>query len=81
MKYILCLPILIDVAIGAPYENNNKGAVYIFNGYTDGLWPIYSQRILATDLHTGTSGFGIAISSGMNLNNDAINGIDAFLIL
>ncbi|XP_053382555.1 integrin alpha-4-like [Mercenaria mercenaria] len=62
-----------DIAIGAPYENNLKGAVYIYNGYTGGVWPQYSQRILASEIDTGLRGFGISISSGKDVNLDNLN--------
>lgn len=51
-----------------------KGAVYIYNGYTKGVWSKYSQRIVASDLDTGLRGFGISISSGKDVNDDNING-------
>ncbi|XP_045180509.2 integrin alpha-9-like isoform X2 [Mercenaria mercenaria] len=62
-----------DVAVGAPYEDNFKGAVYIYNGYTGGVWPKYSQRIYAADIDTGLRGFGISIASGKDVNIDNIN--------
>ncbi|XP_045177932.2 integrin alpha-9-like [Mercenaria mercenaria] len=62
-----------DVAIGAPYEDNFKGAVYIYNGYTGGVWPKYSQRIYSADIDTGLRGFGISIASGKDINLDNIN--------
>ncbi|KAL4233421.1 hypothetical protein ACF0H5_008102 [Mactra antiquata] len=62
-----------DVIVGAPYENDNEGAVYIYNGYSEGLWPIYTQRIQASDLNSGMSGFGISMSSKTDMNFDGIN--------
>lgn len=32
-----------DVAIGAPQEDNLKGAIYIYNGREDGITPSFSQ--------------------------------------
>lgn len=32
-----------DVAIGAPQEDDLKGAVYIYNGRADGITPSFSQ--------------------------------------
>ncbi|KAL3831427.1 hypothetical protein ACJMK2_023178 [Sinanodonta woodiana] len=34
-----------DVAIGAPYEDEHTGAVYIYNGGPDGVKDVFSQRI------------------------------------
>lgn len=50
-----------DVAIGAPFENN-EGAVYIFNGKQTRMEPMYSQKILGSQLEYGLQGFGFYIS-------------------
>ncbi|WAQ94140.1 ITA9-like protein [Mya arenaria] len=47
-----------DLAIGAPYENDGEGAIYIYNGYTGGVWPRYSQRISGSDVRSGLKAFG-----------------------
>lgn len=52
-----------DVAIGAPYENDGEGAVYIYNGYSGGLWSRYTQRIGAADVGQNILSFGAALSS------------------
>ncbi|XP_060606128.1 integrin alpha-4-like [Ruditapes philippinarum] len=64
-----------DVAIGAPYADGLRGAIYIYNGYTGGVWPKYSQRIMASEIDTGLRGFGISISQGRDMNFDEINDI------
>ena len=74
-KFELSLYLLIlDVAIGAPYEDDLSGCVYVYNGYKDGLWPKYSQRISAKQFDPTPKGFGIAISPAADLNNDDIKG-------
>ncbi|XP_052798087.1 integrin alpha-9-like isoform X2 [Mya arenaria] len=63
-----------DIAIGAPYEDDLHGAVYIYNGYKKGLWPTFSQRIAAIALPNGLSlfGFGASIARAADLNGDGI---------
>ncbi|XP_060600943.1 integrin alpha-2-like [Ruditapes philippinarum] len=51
-----------DIAIGAPYEADGVGAVYIYNGYSGGLWPRYTQRILGTTISPGIKSFGAALT-------------------
>ncbi|XP_060604732.1 integrin alpha-4-like, partial [Ruditapes philippinarum] len=62
-----------DIAIGAPYEQDSRGAVYIYNGYKEGVWPEYSQKIMSADIDTGLRGFGISISSNHDVNSDDVN--------
>lgn len=70
-----CFIFLSDIAIGAPYEDEGLGAVYIYNGYRDGLWHQYSQRIAATALAVpGLQGFGISFANAADINSDDING-------
>ena len=73
-SYFLFLFFCSDIAIGAPYEDDNKGVVYVYNGYPGGLWPKYSQRIAAVDISTGLAGFGISISNAADINSDNIEG-------
>ncbi|XP_056006956.1 integrin alpha-8-like [Ostrea edulis] len=53
-----------DLAVGAPFENEMRGAVYIFNGCSTSCvknWQ-YSQKILAGSIHVDLRGFGFYIS-------------------
>lgn len=59
-----------DVAVGAPYEEENGGAVYIFNGNRGGVSKRYSQRLIGTQFSQGMRGFGISISEPRDVNRD-----------
>ncbi|XP_075785014.1 integrin alpha-D-like isoform X2 [Pelodiscus sinensis] len=61
-----------DVAIGAPMENENCGAVYIFHGKKGGLNPQYSQRIEGAQFHIRLHYFGQAVSGVTNLTGDGL---------
>jgi len=65
-----------DIAIGAPFEDDNRGAVYVYNGYKSGLWPKYSQKIKAASITNGMSlrGFGASVAKAADLNGDRIKG-------
>lgn len=64
-----------DVAVGAPYDGpNNRGAVHILLGSSNGLIPEHSQTILAEDIaDTGLSTFGWSLSGNMDMDNNAYN--------
>ncbi|XP_026314720.1 integrin alpha-PS3-like isoform X2 [Hyposmocoma kahamanoa] len=58
-----------DVAIGAPWENEGKGAVYIYKGSAKGLKQQYVQKIEAE----GARGFGISVSKGFDVDHNNCN--------
>ncbi|RVE51883.1 hypothetical protein evm_003503 [Chilo suppressalis] len=58
-----------DVVIGAPWEDNGAGAVYIYRGSEDGLRAQYTQRIHAE----GAKSFGISVSKGYDVDNNECN--------
>lgn len=62
-----------DVAVGAPYEDDLRGAVYVYNGYRLGLWPKHSQKISASVFNTNLKGFGMSLASSKDINEDKIN--------
>ncbi|KAK3589627.1 hypothetical protein CHS0354_043086 [Potamilus streckersoni] len=64
-----------DIAIGAPYEDEDVGAVYIYNGYTGGLWSKFTQRISGKSVQSGLKGFGISFSRAIDINGDQVNGM------
>uniref|UniRef100_A0A8C0INB8 VWFA domain-containing protein n=1 Tax=Chelonoidis abingdonii TaxID=106734 RepID=A0A8C0INB8_CHEAB len=63
---------LMDVAIGAPMENDNHGALYIFHGEKRGLSPQYRQRIEGSLFPSRLHYFGQAVSGGTDLTRDGL---------
>ncbi|XP_038044656.1 integrin alpha-9-like [Patiria miniata] len=57
-----------DVAIAAPYEDDNTGAVYIYRGSRNGIRRMYSQRLAARDLLPGVLSFGSSIAGGLDID-------------
>uniref|UniRef100_A0A8C3M0P3 Integrin subunit alpha 4 n=1 Tax=Chrysolophus pictus TaxID=9089 RepID=A0A8C3M0P3_CHRPC len=64
-----------DVAIGAPQEDDLKGAIYIYNGREDGITPSFSQRIQGQQVSTSLSMFGQSIASGIDADNNGYQDI------
>ncbi|CAB3220791.1 unnamed protein product [Arctia plantaginis] len=58
-----------DIAVGAPWENNGVGAVYIYMGNAKGLSDRNVQRIQPA----GAQGFGWSISKGLDVDNNNCN--------
>ncbi|KAM8921129.1 integrin alpha-10 [Pelodytes ibericus] len=63
---------LNDVVVGAPLEDNHKGAVYIYHGYRNTIHPVYKQRIDSSSLHLGLSYFGRSVNARMDLDGDGL---------
>ncbi|XP_023245355.1 integrin alpha-4 [Copidosoma floridanum] len=61
-----------DVAVGAPYEDDGRGAIYIYSGSGDReLFLKPSQRIVAKDLSLALWGFGHSLSEpARDVNGD-----------
>lgn len=57
------LPFVVDIAVGAPFEDDHQGAVYIYNGCQTipKNW-LFSQRITSKDVGMGMSALGFYIS-------------------
>ncbi|XP_021501487.2 integrin alpha-X isoform X1 [Meriones unguiculatus] len=63
---------LVDVAVGAPGEEDNRGAVYIFHGASKlDITPSPSQRISGSQL-SGLQYFGQSLSGGQDLTQDGL---------
>lgn len=70
-----------DVAVGAPHEDELRGAVYIYNGREDGISPAPSQRITGASLGRDLFMFGQSLSSGVDFDDNGYQdvAIGAFL--
>ncbi|XP_060111981.1 integrin alpha-D-like isoform X2 [Heteronotia binoei] len=61
-----------DVVIGAPLEDENMGALYIFAGKRTSLSLQYSQRIEGLRFSGGFFNFGQSVSGGTDLTGDGL---------
>uniref|UniRef100_A0A8C7Z8W8 Integrin alpha 4 n=1 Tax=Oryzias sinensis TaxID=183150 RepID=A0A8C7Z8W8_9TELE len=59
-----------DVAVGAPQEDDLRGAVYIYNGRKEGISAAPSQRITGSSLGHDLMMFGQSLSSGIDVDNN-----------
>ncbi|KAL7845133.1 hypothetical protein AOLI_G00233250 [Acnodon oligacanthus] len=67
---------LQDIAVGAPLEDDGRGAVYIYLGnQTQSVRPTYSQRILARMTSEQLQQFGVAIDGVMDMEGDGLRDI------
>ncbi|KAI6054118.1 integrin alpha-2 [Marmota monax] len=66
-----------DVIIGSPLENQNSGAVYIYNGHEDTIRTKYSQKILGSDgaFRSHLQFFGRSLDGYGDLNGDSITDV------
>uniref|UniRef100_A0A8C4H9H8 Integrin, alpha 11a n=1 Tax=Dicentrarchus labrax TaxID=13489 RepID=A0A8C4H9H8_DICLA len=59
-----------DLVVGAPLEDDHKGAIYVFFSQHNRILRKYKQRIAAADLAPGLQYFGRSIHGTMDMNND-----------
>ncbi|XP_064088837.1 integrin alpha-PS4-like [Macrobrachium nipponense] len=60
-----------DVAVGAPWEDDGRGAVYIYLGSIFGLRKEFSQRLTPDDFPSyPLRGLGMSISRGIDIDNN-----------
>ncbi|XP_068190675.1 integrin alpha-1 [Antennarius striatus] len=64
-----------DVAIGAPFENDHRGAVYIYHGEQTSLKERFVQRIPAGGDGDKVKFFGQSIHGVLDLNGDGITDV------
>ncbi|XP_074424006.1 integrin alpha-L-like isoform X2 [Larus michahellis] len=63
---------LAEVAVGAPLEDDDRGAVYVFFGRPGGLEPHFSQRLEGRGVAPGLRFFGQALDGAMDLTGDGL---------
>uniref|UniRef100_A0A8C9DE95 Integrin alpha-11 n=1 Tax=Prolemur simus TaxID=1328070 RepID=A0A8C9DE95_PROSS len=61
-----------DVVVGAPLEDNHRGAIYIFHGFRGSILKTPKQRIAASELAPGLQYFGCSIHGQLDLNEDGL---------
>ncbi|XP_043835204.1 integrin alpha-D-like [Dromiciops gliroides] len=62
-----------DVAVGAPGEEENHGAIYLFHGVVgSSISRSYSQRIIGSQLSPRIQYFGQSLSGGQDLTRDGL---------
>nr|XP_033787403.1 integrin alpha-2 isoform X2 [Geotrypetes seraphini] len=61
-----------DVVVGAPLENQNSGAIYIYNGNKITIRNKYSQKILGSTIGQQLQYFGRSVDGHEDLNDDTI---------
>ncbi|KAG8519798.1 Integrin alpha-2 [Galemys pyrenaicus] len=68
---------LNDVIVGSPLENQNSGAVYIYNGHKGTIRLKYSQKILGSDgaFSSNLQYFGRSLDGYGDLNGDSITDV------
>ncbi|KAF4094742.1 hypothetical protein G5714_023820 [Onychostoma macrolepis] len=61
-----------ELVVGAPLEDNHKGAIYLFYGQQNSIQPKYKQRIAAGDISPGLRYFGRSVHGKMDVNGDEL---------
>uniref|UniRef100_A0A673L5C4 Integrin alpha-11-like n=1 Tax=Sinocyclocheilus rhinocerous TaxID=307959 RepID=A0A673L5C4_9TELE len=61
-----------ELVVGAPLEDNHRGAIYLFYGKQNSIQHKYKQRIAAGDISPGLRYFGRSVHGMMDVNGDAL---------
>ncbi|MBN3292954.1 ITA10 protein, partial [Polypterus senegalus] len=61
-----------DLVVGAPLEDNHRGAIYIYHGHRTSILPQYKQRIPGSALSPGLQYFGSSVNGQLDLDGDGL---------
>uniref|UniRef100_A0A8B9GSP2 Integrin subunit alpha 11 n=1 Tax=Astyanax mexicanus TaxID=7994 RepID=A0A8B9GSP2_ASTMX len=61
-----------ELVVGAPLENDHRGAIYLFYSQHNGIHPKNKQRISAVDISPGLQYFGRSVHGVMDINGDGL---------
>ncbi|XP_078579271.1 integrin alpha-6-like isoform X2 [Branchiostoma floridae x Branchiostoma japonicum] len=59
-----------DLAVGAPYQDGGKGAIYIFLGSSSGIIQSAAQVIRSSKLSSPVRNLGVALSGGLDMDGN-----------
>ncbi|TSK13425.1 Integrin alpha-11 [Bagarius yarrelli] len=61
-----------ELVVGAPLEDDHKGAIYLFYSQHNSIQPKYKQRIAAADISSDLRYFGRSVHGVMDINGDGL---------
>uniref|UniRef100_A0A4W4GRA0 VWFA domain-containing protein n=1 Tax=Electrophorus electricus TaxID=8005 RepID=A0A4W4GRA0_ELEEL len=61
-----------ELVVGAPLEDDHRGAIYLFYSQHNGIHPKYKQRIAAVDISPSLQYFGRSVHGAMDINGDGL---------
>uniref|UniRef100_A0A673XCW1 Integrin, alpha 11a n=1 Tax=Salmo trutta TaxID=8032 RepID=A0A673XCW1_SALTR len=61
-----------DMVVGAPLEDDHRGAIYVFFSQRNRILRKYKQRIAALDMASGLRYFGRSIHGSMDMDEDGL---------
>ncbi|XP_068779299.1 integrin alpha-L-like isoform X2 [Struthio camelus] len=64
-----------EAAVGAPLEDAEAGAVYVFRGHSQGLGPGYSQRVAGQRVAPGLRHLGQALDGALDVTGDGLGDV------
>jgi len=64
---------LKDIVIGAPYENDGRGAIYFYKA--EKKFSSYVQRISGGEISKTLAGFGCSISLAVDVDDNTTPGL------
>ncbi|XP_076863199.1 integrin alpha-11 isoform X2 [Brachyhypopomus gauderio] len=64
-----------ELVVGAPLEDDHRGAVYLFYSQHNGIQPKYKQRIAALDISPSLQYFGRSVHGVMDINGDGMTDV------